>query len=351
MHAWWVVAAVVYVLIILHAAWYLLSYRYQYKPLAPQSVIDAFLAQSRKNMGLDYIDMNKLQYDWVESNGARLRIVIFEAPAGSPCVVFVPGTAAYALCYIEFLYKLHREGFHVIGMDPRGHGYSIPPRGSFTIEELADDALEVCRYAKKRFNTRVGLAGSSQGGITTFYAAAKGEVISSAMCHNIADLNGRDNLILSQFRPPAWMIPFVRLVFKLYQNYSVPLTFYLNFSQQVLKDGELSIDYFKRDPLAVIAYTCRVMRSLAKTKLACPVEEIRTPMMVLQASADAIFPMKYEKSVYDRLQKCEKRWVVLEGLPHLTLINIVWMAIPPVAEWFWHTLAPERQQAAAGGNS
>src|SRR5260221_4035287 len=105
--------------------------------------------------------MKKLQSDWVESKGARLRIVIFEAPPGSPCVVFVPGTAAYALCYVEFLYKLHLEGFHVIGMDPRGHGYSIPPRGSFTINELADDALEVCRYAKKPINTRAWLAGTS----------------------------------------------------------------------------------------------------------------------------------------------------------------------------------------------
>src|SRR6516225_4974271 len=105
MQAWWVVIAVVYALFILHVAWYILSYRYQYKPLAPQSVIDAFLAQSRKNMGPDYIDMKKIQYDWVESNGFRLRITIFEGAAGSPCVVFVPGTAAYALCYIEFLYK------------------------------------------------------------------------------------------------------------------------------------------------------------------------------------------------------------------------------------------------------
>src|SRR5260221_8145554 len=101
MHAWWVVAAVVYVLIILHAAWYLLSYRYQYNPLAPQSVIDAFLAQSRKNMGLDYIDMKKFQYDWEESNCACLRIVILEAPAASPCVVFLAETAAYPLCYVE----------------------------------------------------------------------------------------------------------------------------------------------------------------------------------------------------------------------------------------------------------
>jgi alpha-beta hydrolase superfamily lysophospholipase len=340
----WVTVGIVALLIIVHVVWYLFSRHYQYERLADECTIREFQAQSRKKMGLDYIDMSLIQQDFVKTNGACLRINIFESAPGSPCIVFMPGTAAYALLYIELLYALYKQGFHVIGFDPRGHGESSPPRGSFTINELMDDAVEVCRYARKRFKTPVGLAGSSQGGITTFYAAAKGEVITSAMCHNVADLNGRDNLVLSQFRPPVWMIPFVRFVFKLYQNYGVPLTFYLDFSKQILKDGENSADFLKRDPLGVVIYTCKVLRALAKTTMPVPVEAIATPIMVLQATEDPIFPQAYVEAIYKRLT-CPKSYTLIKG-PHLILVNQVPDVVGPISDWFKKTLVEEGRAAS-----
>jgi len=62
---------------------------------------------------------------------------------------------------------------------------------------------------------------------------------------------------------------------------------------------------------------------------------------VLQAGLDPIFPTSYIESIYKRLT-CEKSYTLLQGLPHLILVNNVPLVIGPVSDWFKKTLAPNR---------
>lgn len=44
-------------------------------------------------------------------------------------MVHVPGTGSFALLYTEYMYKLSKQSFNVVGLDPRGHGASSGKRG------------------------------------------------------------------------------------------------------------------------------------------------------------------------------------------------------------------------------
>ena len=132
---------------------------------------------------------------------------------------------------------MYLQGFNVVGFDPRGHGLSSGLRGDYTINEIVDDTLAVVKYARERFGSKVAVAGSSQGGMVAFYAAARDDSIAAAVCHNIADLNGKDNLILSQLRPPRFMVPLAEFMANLYKGFSVPVFLYLDLTQEKSKTG------------------------------------------------------------------------------------------------------------------
>src|SRR5687767_10027666 len=77
--------------------------------------------------------------DCIECDGNKLHLDIYEVGKDAPTIVFIPGTAIYALCYGELLYKLGQAGYNVVGLDPRGHGRSEGARGDYTISELMRD--------------------------------------------------------------------------------------------------------------------------------------------------------------------------------------------------------------------
>ncbi len=332
-----IVAVVVVVLVLANVLWYGWSRWYQSHPRPDECALRTFQAANLRSLGIDVDVERRVVQDYVESAGRCIHVDVLVGEAPAPTIVFIPGTAAYARLYIEFLAALNDRGFNVVGMDPRGHGRSSFPRGHFTLDEIVADALAVARYARDRFGGRVGIAGSSQGGIAAFYIAARGEVVSSALCHNLADLNGKDNIVLSKFRPPAWSIPLLMPLFVLYSRFSFPLSVYLDFKSQLLKNGEDAATFLRADPLATVWYTLRVLVSLYRTSLARRVEEIETPVMVLHSSLDAVFPQSYVEGIYNRLT-CEKELVVIPDLPHLILINHVPLVVGPVADWFHRTL-------------
>jgi alpha-beta hydrolase superfamily lysophospholipase len=320
-------------LIVIHLVWYLLSYGARHKRLANETVVWNFLQQTFRDLNI-HVDLNRLEQNWIPSyDNTPLRVAVLPFKQGAPTFVFVPGTAAHVEIYIEFLYALNDRGFNVVCYDPRGHGRSGGLRGDFSVEELVQDALVVGKYAKDRFGGKLAISGSSQGGITAFYAVAQSDIFDVAACNNIADLTDPESLTLSKFHPPRWMVPyFVRLFLGPYKHYVVPLSFYLNFKAQKMNTGEDAAHFLQRDPLAVIVYTLGVLGSLASSPMAKPPEEITLPMLVFQGSKDIVFPLKYTEHMFSRLN-CPKELMVFEGMEHLVLTNRVPEVIGPISDW------------------
>jgi pimeloyl-ACP methyl ester carboxylesterase len=298
----------------------------------------------------DYVEPAKYERSALDvGDGVVLALYILEGPPGSPVVVFMPGTAVYAEIYSNYMFSLHQRGFTVVGYDPRGHGQAGRLRGYFNVPELLADARKVCAYAKRRFGTKIGFTGSSQGGLTGFYLAATGDPnVETVMCHNIAWCDGNTILQISSFKPPKFMVPFLVWLFRRMRKFVAPVTFYLPFNKLKLPDGKPAEPLLRADPLATLAYSLGAVASLTDTPLAVPPNQIKMPLMLLSSTEDEVFPVAYEQWLFDQLT-CPKQFTLVSDQYHMMIIfsaNQPWL-IDPVVAWFDKYLRDPPGTAAA----
>ncbi len=318
------------------AGWTAYSYAKMNKPVPCEEEAKAYAKSLLARIGLEEL------YDtWTEESSswgtARWRLYHFKSEPGDPVMVFVPGTGVYALLYTEYMYKLSKQGFNVVGFDPRGHGMSSGKRGVYTLGQLVEDALAVIDHAAAVYGDKVAVSGSSQGGMIAFYCAAAEPRLKAAVCHNIIAPDEPDNERMTRwpglFRP---LMPFLSL-----------LQAGGRFAAGDADDPRLSLpgpegrdqpahpgraEFLKEDPLVASAVSLSALHSLASTPLARKVEEIKTPVMVIHAGRDNIFPEDYVRRVYGRLT-CEKEFLYMADAPHLVMTDYVDELIPPISAW------------------
>ncbi|HWB62250.1 MAG TPA: alpha/beta fold hydrolase [Chitinophagales bacterium] len=271
--------------------------------------------------------------DWVISDGLKIHVDIYEYDPYAPTIVFIPGTAIYSLCYGDLLYELGQTGYNVVGFDPRGHGQSEGVRGDYTITEIMKDAENVITYAINRFNSKVSLMGSSQGGIVALYMAAKDERLNSVICQNFADLTAEETLQLA--RHPR-LFKYLKLLIKraggIIPNAQIPITAYIDLDKIPVKYFGSAKNFMESDPLALKSVALRALQSLADTALPKPIEQIKVPVMVLQGTADSIFPVSYTQGIFDKLT-CKKKFSLFPGKSHAVLHEDIEGVVPEVAGW------------------
>jgi len=285
----------------------------------------------------DFFD--RFQADACVSDGLRLHLDVIPVDPARPCVVFMPGTNAYALLYGEFLAALADRGYNVVGFDPRGHGRSQGARGSYTLAELLADLRSAVAYARRRFGGPVAVAGSSQGGIAAFYLAASGDAVACAVCHNLADLADPASARLTRTpRLSRLLRPWVPRVARVVPEWKVPLSAYLDLKKEPVRGMGNAWRILREDPLLVPFVRMKGMASLSGAPLPCPVEQIRTPVMVIHGADDTIFPRDYVEGIYDRLA-CRKKLACYEGLPHYLIVDHVHRVVPDVVRWLEETCA------------
>ncbi len=317
-------------------AWAAYSWKVMNKPLPTQEELNRYLARLTEVVGMPEIT-SAYREETVQGKGGRLRIYLFESKPGDPAVVFVPGTSVYALLYGEFMMKLSREGFNVIGLDPRGHGMSEGKRGVYTLGELAEDAQTVIDLALSRYGKRVAVAGSSQGGMAAFYAAAAEPRLKAAVCHNLIAPDEPDNYRMTRwprvFQVPLALAPVLaRLPQAIKSGLMTPVALYLDLQAEPCRFFPDLGKFLREDPLTVSNVSLGALLSLATTPLPVPVEQIGTPIMVIHAAQDNIFPEDYVRRVFDRLT-CPKEWLYMPEAPHLVMTDHVDDILPPVVKW------------------
>jgi alpha-beta hydrolase superfamily lysophospholipase len=281
-----------------------------------------------------------IREEHVNSRGLRLHLDVYQREDDTPTILFVSGTGAHARCYAEFLFQLHSQGFRVVSIDLQGHGLSEGMRGSFTIEELVENIYDVTTWAIERYGEKVGISGSSLGGILALYAVANDPRLESAACHNVAVLSEPDCLRIT--RAPNLLrtiLPLGRLAARLLPE--LRLTIWLYLDPQAITDDPRILEVFVDDPLTLQALPLRSIVSQSQAAPARPIEEIETPAMILHAEGDRIFPLDYCQAIYDRLT-CPKRFELIPGADHLVFAPpYLDRSLPPLADWFRETLGPQ----------
>ncbi|RJP34065.1 MAG: alpha/beta fold hydrolase [Actinobacteria bacterium] len=318
------------------AGWAAYSYAKANKPVPPDDEVRAYTRALFEGVGLGEL-YGTWREDALDLGDRRLALYHFESEPGDPVMVFVPGTSVYALLYAEYMFKLSRQGFNVIGFDPRGHGRSSGKRGVYTLGKLVEDALAVIDYAFETCGDKVAVSGSSQGGMIAFYCAAAEPRLKAAVCHNVIAPDEPDNERMTRwaglFRPLMPFLPHLQpLMDSPLGRLMTPVSLYLDLEAETCRLIPDVGRFLKEDPLVASAVSLSALHSLPTTPLARRVEEIETPVMVIHAGRDDIFPEDYVRRVYDRLN-CEKKFLYLPDAPHLVMTDYVDDIIPPLSSW------------------
>jgi len=266
--------------------------------------------------------------------GLRLHLSVLEAERPAGAIVFVPGTAAYALCYAELLVGFQAAGYAVVGLDPRGHGLSDGVRGDYTVDELVADTRAAIGFARQRFEGPIYLVGSSQGGVVALYTATADERIAAAVCHNIADLSDPDTIrIASHQRLSRLLRPLLPALVRLLPRAPVPISLYVDLSREPTRGYRHAKAFLAQDPLDLGTITLRALHSLASCPPPRPLESLRCPLLVLQPGDDRIVPPDYAEKLFARLSGSHQKLLVLPGLPHLIMTEHVAEVLPIITEW------------------
>jgi alpha-beta hydrolase superfamily lysophospholipase len=290
------------------------------------------LEKLAKRMNLSHI-VPRFSEGVVMSDGIRLHLDIIVTDLAAPSIVFVPGTATYALCFAEFMIGLADAGYNVIGLDPRGHGLSDGKRGDYIIGELVRDVQATVSYAIAHFNSNVSVVGCSQGGILAFYTAAVDSRIQSAICQNFADLSDPATLRISRFPSLARLAkPVMNMAKRLFPKRHVPLSTYIDHRRMKVPNYGSIRDFIEQDPLALKSISVRALWSLTNTPLGCAIDKISVPILVLHPEKDEIFPLAYTQYLFDKLT-CMKHLEVLPDMTHTVLVLSPQTALKPIITW------------------
>lgn len=99
--------------------------------------------------------------------GPPLAALAWSAPPGTPGVVIVPGLSSRKENHVDFGRALAEAGIAALALDLRGHGDS----GGSLDAGAIDDVLAGLGELAARGHTRLGVRGSSMGGLLALHAA------------------------------------------------------------------------------------------------------------------------------------------------------------------------------------
>ncbi len=278
-----------------------------------------------------------VKQEYIASQGLKIHLDIFDNKEPvDKTIIFIPGTAMYSRFYAEFCYNLFQKGFRVVVPDMQGHGFSEGPRGHFTMETLTQTTYDVTSYVLDTYGGKVAIMGSSLGGITALYSAANDdERLSAAICHNAAifDENAYKRIIPIK-GILRLLLPLVPVAVKIAPRTRASVWLYLK-AERLAKTEELlnKIDILKKDKILSHKYTATALRTQQKDPMAKKIEEISTPIMIINGDEDVLFSVEYMTELYDRLTCAEKSLEILEGASHLIFQENIEESLDRIVPW------------------
>lgn len=141
---------------------------------------------------------------FMNSKGDKLKGVLYN-PSGDktkPIILFVHGhsSSKYTKNFVRLTEMLNDKGISSFRIDLYGHGESKGKFEDCTVSEACDDILQAIEFLKKQGYSKIGLLGSSFGGISSIMAASKSRdlfllVLKSPVCNyeeKYLETNGKE---------------------------------------------------------------------------------------------------------------------------------------------------------------
>ena len=129
-------------------------------------------------------------------------------------------------------------------------------------------------------------------------------------------------------------------------NIQIPVTSYIDLDKIPVKYFGSARAFMETDPLTLKTISLRALQSLAHTVMAKPVEEIKVPVMVLQGTADSIFPVSYTQKIFDKISS-KKKFALFPDRSHAVLHEAAEEVIPEINSWLQEVYHPQLEATPA----
>lgn len=280
-----------------------------------------------------------IKEDYIVSRNLNIHIDIYNREEDAPTVIFIHGTSTYSRMYSDFLYQLWQKGFRIIALDLQGHGRSEGVRGDFTIGQLVENIYDVTSHVIDKYKTKIGIMGSSLGGILSLYSAANDPRINSCVCHNAAILNKYAQKKVPVIKGIYKVVkPLIPLAAKMMPNRKFSVFAYLDIDKLVLlPEMEFIKEIWLEDKLMSTKYTLRAIRSQMNAPLKIPIGEIETPIMIINGDNDYLFSVDYMTEIYNWITS-KKKLEIIPNSGHMILLENIEESVKKTASWFNQTL-------------
>ena len=189
----------------------------------------------------------------------------------------------------------------------------------------------------ENLNKNVVLMGSSLGGILTLYILASDERFLAGICVNAALLNEKEYQeehikvtgIYKVLRPA---VPFFS---KLLPRLGISVWAYLDAKNLVQKPESIElIEILLKDELLSEKYTLKSLATQMKAVPSQPVEEIETPIMILNGSDDILFSVDYMQRLFKRLKNSKNKKIeIIPNSSHMVLLENIEESVKRIDSW------------------
>jgi len=230
-------------------------------------------------------------------------------PTGEPrgAVVIAHGFAEHGGRYAHVAERLVAEGLAVRAPDHRGHGRSGGRRTSVRrFDDYVDDLTTVIQQVRKKWPRRVVLLGHSMGGLIALRLAVRASVRIDGLVVSAPAACPRDvsKLTLTVGRALSWLAPNAGVI-------RLPLN-------RISRDPGV-VDAYKHDPLVFrtpirARLGTEMLAAMHQVEVGLP--DLRTPLLVMQGTADGLVDPGCGPHVYERAGSPDKTLKMYDGLWH-----------------------------------
>ncbi|MFL0198375.1 alpha/beta hydrolase [Clostridium sp. WILCCON 0269] len=197
----------------------------------------------------------------------------------------------------------------------------------YSFDEMVQNGKDAISYAVRRFNDKIFIMGSSQGGILTIALAGLDSRIKAAFPHNILIPALPDSICVTRF-PNNFkhiyklLVMAMKLAGKLVPRLQLHVSFYLDVNK-VTENKEI-YKKLDNDPIGFMKYPVYFLTSLFCADLKQVYDgSIKCPVVVIAAKKDPLFPLDYTKKIFELINAPHKEMLIFDEDKHLIMNECV----------------------------
>ena len=247
----------------------------------------------------------------------------------APLILFLAGIGTYCELYAQLLCAINQSGFHVVGIDLPGHGYSEGERGAFTVPEVIEGLRGVLDWLEPVNNFNIAVYGYSIGATLAASLAVVDDRVQALMGSTMLLPEVPPDL-LHQF---GWNWTGFSAFW--WPGIKIPLQQFLDFEGLLAHTGVA--DEIRNDPLLVTEYPLKTLSSLFNSDTGLTTCERKIPIAILHGDQDEVLPLSYSQKVSEQCS-LQVELIVAKGQGHMLPWDDVELNAQLVSAWLHQVL-------------